>query len=323
MQRSFGGWLTIIAQKVRWIWWFYLGPLMSLPLLLLAWQSKQRWPHRLQIACILLLPTLAVCLFFGHSSVAQLAFLCVCGIEAGLVGYLMTDRWLRIALGICGMLMCGLFAETWLAWPHYAAPATCLFMVMALYAMNTIRKWQWQGEPCGLFIVRTLPLLALVVLVGRMLAQPLGWRINSQGIDLNIVDHDDWSAARGRALHILYGVPGGHLVIVQYGPHHPVDHEWVYNRADIDHARVVWAHDLGENGNRELIDYFKNRKVWLLTADTSPIKLQQLASPDGMSAPYLSAETPESQKPAVISKTKTRLPSHKRGSPPVLKHVNQ
>ena len=31
--------------------------------------------------------------------------------------------------------------------------------------------------------------------------------------------------------------------------------KWVYNRADIDRAEIVWARDMGSR-NRELLEYF-------------------------------------------------------------------
>ena len=47
----------------------------------------------------------------------------------------------------------------------------------------------------------------------------------------------------------------------------------MYNAADIDASRVVWAWDMDEQSNRELLQYFKNRRVWLVEPDESPPKL--------------------------------------------------
>ena len=78
---------------------------------------------------------------------------------------------------------------------------------------------------------------------------------------------------RSGILAQLQGCPGGQLVVVQYAPNHNADDEWVYNDADIDAAKVVWARDMGALANEELIRYFRDRRVWLLEADQSPPKL--------------------------------------------------
>ena len=73
-----------------------------------------------------------------------------------------------------------------------------------------------------------------------------------------------WS--RARLISLLSEADGDHLVIVHYpDPAWRIGEEWVYNGADIDSERVVFAHDLGEKENEEILRYYPARRSWLLT----------------------------------------------------------
>jgi len=67
----------------------------------------------------------------------------------------------------------------------------------------------------------------------------------------------------------LENLPGQQLVIVRQGPIN-IDKEWVYNDPDIPGSKVIWARDMGENENAELLAYFRDRKPWLLVVSDSP-----------------------------------------------------
>ena len=88
--------------------------------------------------------------------------------------------------------------------------------------------------------------------------------------------HQLFTAHRLSAIHTLQSAGGRHLVLVRYAPDHNVLEEWVYNRADIDGSEIVWARDMGDAANRELLDYYRARKVWVLEAD----------APDPQPTPY-------------------------------------
>jgi hypothetical protein len=78
---------------------------------------------------------------------------------------------------------------------------------------------------------------------------------------------------RARILAQLRAERGRHLAIVRYRPEHDILQEWVYNEANIDGSKVVWARDMGSAKNRELIDYYKDRCLWLVEPDEKPVRI--------------------------------------------------
>jgi hypothetical protein len=70
------------------------------------------------------------------------------------------------------------------------------------------------------------------------------------------------------------------LVIVRYAPNHSPDQEWVYNGADIDGSKVVWARERDEESNQKLLQYFADRKAWLLEADVYPQRVVPYTGPE-------------------------------------------
>jgi hypothetical protein len=83
-------------------------------------------------------------------------------------------------------------------------------------------------------------------------------------------------ATRAQLIAGLERQGGSHLIVVRYTPTHDVHTEWVYNDADIDASPIVWARDMGEEQNRELLNYYKNRQVWVLEPDIDPMALKAL-----------------------------------------------
>jgi hypothetical protein len=208
---SLPGFLSRAGHKAFVLWMFFLGPLLTIPLLGLPW--------------------------------------------------LFRDRRMRFPLILAGWFIVGLLVETWTG-SHYAAPATCLLYLLLLQSMRHLRFWKWRARPVGLSLVRAIPMIAVAMIVLRLTAAATHTPIEPPWTRGNL--------QRARILHNLQQTPDKHLIIVQYKPDHPSQLEWVYNAADIDASKVVWARDMGPGKNRELLRYFKGRKVWWLEADDHP-----------------------------------------------------
>jgi len=152
--------------------------------------------------------------------------------------------------------------------PHYVAPITCGLYALILVAMRNVRRWKPQGKPAGIAIVRSVPLTAVLMLILCAAAPAIR---NSRVPQL-----PTWyspivvNSYRAGIISQLSQQPGQHLVIVRYRLDHVPVTEWVFNSADIDHSKIVWARDMGTEQNSELIRYFKDRKVWLIKPDELP-----------------------------------------------------
>jgi hypothetical protein len=85
--------------------------------------------------------------------------------------------------------------------------------------------------------------------------------------------HGGWWVQRQHIVQELTNEPGQHLVFVHYSPEHISGQEWVFNAADIDSAKIVWAREMSPAEDRDLVDYYPNRRVWIVYADESPPRL--------------------------------------------------
>ena len=159
------------------------------------------------------------------------------------------------------------------SWPHYSAPLTAPIVACLVQCYRRLRAWR---KPAGRFLVRATPVICVVLLGARMAAGPLGITI-SNGFRMSCWTVTNPPLARDRVLRALERQAGGHVVIVHYREDHLADVEWVYNAADIDGAKVVWAQDMGGGKNGELARYFKGRKIWMVDADAGEPVLRGLA----------------------------------------------
>jgi hypothetical protein len=214
--RTLPGFLRELGQKLWSSWKFYLGPVFTLPLLMLPWIFR--------------------------------------------------DRRMRYPLLAGVLFLLGTVVETWTS-PHYLAAATGLLYLVLMQCMRHLRQWRWRRQPLDAALVRAIPVICCALIVLRVCAVVAGAQIEPRWPRGNL--------ERTAILQKLQSSPEQQLIIVRYGPDHDLDHDWVYNAADIDAAKVVWARDMGPVDNAELLQYFHGRQVWRLDADQYPLRLEQ------------------------------------------------
>jgi hypothetical protein len=141
---------------------------------------------------------------------------------------------------------------------HYMAGVTCLFVLVSVIGLQQLSRFS------------ALAARIILLLCIAQFALEYG---------LHVFSNDPWSLAlRNPERRVFIGnqlarAPGKQLVFVRYWPRHIFQDEWVYNAADIDGARVVWARDLGAAENEKLRRYYPERAVWVLEPDARPPRL--------------------------------------------------
>ena len=188
----------------------------------------------------------------------------VLGSAKNLLSWVWNDSWGRFALYIYGFFILGIMVEIY-SLPHYWAPITGLSY---LFIIQGLRLWRAHNRRVGQALLIALPLLAVVVSV--------------MTTNLLVATHDEFTPARQRArlLQQLNEDEDRHLILVQYGPRHSYFNEWVYNAADIDGSKVIWARSMNFNEDCKLVQYFKDRKVWSLVIDhdEAPVRIEPLSA---------------------------------------------
>jgi hypothetical protein len=163
---------------------------------------------------------------------------------------------LRSLLVSLAVTSAGIFAVVW-SNPHYAAPLTAVIFAFTVQAIRHLRTLRMFGRPVGIALSRAVLLLLVLdtaTLVSRHTCDPLVWPCEGDPSRVAITEK-------------LEHTPGKHLVIVRYDGAHNIHDEWVYNGADIDGSKVLWARELSPEQNAKLFAYFKDRRIWLVTPD--------------------------------------------------------
>jgi hypothetical protein len=177
--------------------------------------------------------------------------------------FALRDRKASMPLAVIAAVGASVLVVIWSA-AHYASPITCAIYLIIVQAIRHLRTMGIGARPIGVALSRAI-VLALIfdtsISVARGICDPLLWPCEGD-------------VSRAVIAEKLGHTPGKHLIIVRYSEDHNVHDDWVYNGAEIDSAKVLWARELDPQQNAMLLAYFKDRKVWLVTPDTDNTYLE-------------------------------------------------
>lgn len=195
-------------------------------------------------------------------------------------------RLLLIVVSIIFTFGCMSIAAFWDLY-HYAAPITCCFYILLV---EGFRRFTDLVKRDGKKSQKTFAYILIVVLIGAALAYPqlveptfannnYSNQINSSMQTLTL-DKPSTSAIPERATFFKVGLekvieklPNKYIALVSYDSGYSVFDEVVYNKADIENSKLIWAYDLGEEKNAALLNYYKSRKVLRVKISGSQIEI--------------------------------------------------
>jgi hypothetical protein len=194
-------------------------------------------------------------LFFWRAELLLLPF----------VPFLFRDRKMRLPLATLLLVTLSVFLVVW-GEPHYAAPLVGVLALLVVQTMRHLNTMEVKSRRLGAMVVRVIVVILLVQTAGRALNHECDQLERScQGI-----------AERAGIANQLRNIPGEHLVMVRYNKFHNSHYEWVYNGAEIDSAKILWARDIDPLQNEKLFAYFKDRQIWLVEPDEREREARQL-----------------------------------------------
>ncbi len=172
--------------------------------------------------------------------------------------FLWRDRHIRVLLAITAFVLAGVAVYPFF-FPHYIAPLCGVILLAIVQCIRRLRLVELGGRPVGAFLA-----------MGVVAVTVIGFLTPAGGSAFGSERH----SPRSQVEEGLDQRPGEHLVLVRYAPQHSFHFTYVYNGADINSSHVVWARDLGQEKNKEILRYFKGRQAWIFLPDAHPPRLE-------------------------------------------------
>jgi hypothetical protein len=258
-------------------WEFFLGPALSVPFLALPWVLREPRNRLLLVQVVLSAIGLWVIVYY-HAHYAAPLMATVFVLMMLCMRALRRLRFLGRPVGVALTRLIVLFSL--LIGPIYfvqglISQPNALFeslhrhpvlpLVVSLLALVLLRLGAGRAVRAAAWPARVMASLEFVVVIAILL-QFCELQRNLYADAFPYVD-DLSEPFRKPVERRLAALPGEHLVLVRYSKDHNSGEEYVYNEADIDHSKTVWAREIPGMDLSPLLSYFRNRDVWVYEPD--------------------------------------------------------
>ncbi len=275
-------------------WEFFLGPALSLPFLALPWVLREP-RNRLLLAQVALSAFGLWIIVYYHAHYAAPLMAAVFVLMMQSMRVLRRFRIFGIPAGVALTRLIALFSlligpiyfvqslvaqpNALFEWSHRHSALALAIPLLVLWLIKIISSLaRPPAKPARGYFVAACELVLLLAIVLQLCET----QRNLYADAFPYVD-DLKEGFRKPVEQELAAMPGEHLVLVRYSKDHNSGEEYVYNEADIDHAKTVWAREIPGRDLAPMLAYFRNRDVLVYEPDEDDLMLTPYSAdaPDG------------------------------------------
>lgn len=151
------------------------------------------------------------------------------------------------------------------AWPHYIAPTVPFLIGLQVSGCWLLSRWEIRNTRIGIILL----MFILPFNFGHQVTQ---FMARKNEIDFNLY-REEGTVFKRDIDRFLEADSGKKLILVRYLDGHSLPFEYVYNRADIPSAKVIWAREMSQKENLRLFEAYPERQIWLLKLRNFPAQL--------------------------------------------------
>lgn len=195
-----------------------------------------------------------------------------------------------------GLALLAGFGVVWTRQSHLRVPMMLLAVVVAMLLLTCAIPWLMPHYFATLIpalgLIATLTLrqaVGVLPLSGRRF-QPVaalilgGYLVSTTAVVFLLqrpTSFSRFAQERTNVSRQLEAVDGLHLACIEYDSNHDPNEEWVYNRADLEAAKVVWVRSTSTSDNLALAEQL-DRRCWLIriTGTSAKILPQEISEGD-------------------------------------------
>jgi hypothetical protein len=194
------------------------------------------------------------------------------------------NKWMRLIVAtVVFTIVCMSFATYWDN-AHYAAPLTsCYFLLIAegMRYFLASRKTRLQRK----IVIYLLVFLSSFSVMYKWWDEITEKRAPKEipQVNLNLTEPAEFKIPERMTFlkpvleETALKSPDNYLILMSYDKTYSVHDEVVYNRADLENAKIIWATDLGPEKNQALLEHYRDRKVLVFYLRGGNFKITPLA----------------------------------------------